>query len=166
MTGFRPGEKVRITIDATVTEVKHYGHADGNCLKYEYTLPSGDALPDAVIYDAPGVTVEYLSPAIKPGDILTDRYGGIWFAQRYYADFDNTEDWNGCNEAGWRVVLVPLNGGPYAGGSGERPEMAHERVGPFRIVRHEDDGEDGAKPCRCDHHGDHAGCGADCECAS
>jgi hypothetical protein len=129
---FQPGDRVRVVLD----DVQVQGPVDDGYL----TVNVGcDEIRFGL--DEAGVTVTHELPAIEPGDVLTDREGGIWFAQRYFADFDDPEDWKGCNKAGWRVVLVPLNGGPYGSGSGMRPEEANERFSPFRVVHHEDERE-------------------------
>lgn len=131
MSDFNPGQPVRVILDSFVQAPVRDGVLHINVGCEDVAIP----------LDEEGVTVEHVLPEIEPGDVLTDREGGIWFAQRYFADFDDAKDWEGSNDAGWRLVLVPLNGGPYGSGSGMRPEEAHERYSPFTVVHHEEERE-------------------------
>jgi hypothetical protein len=131
MSDFKPDEIVDITIKGARVEGEDARWL--NCLLGAHRVN--------VPLDGTGVTVEHAMPEITPGDVLTDGGGGVWFAQRYFADFDKPDDWAGCNEAGWRTVLVPMNGGPLGDGSGMRPEDVNERYAPFTVVHHEDERE-------------------------
>jgi hypothetical protein len=140
---YQPGEIVDITIKgARVKEVKGYGDGNGHCLKFEYALPSGDMMPDAVFIDADAVTVERGAPAEwppQPGDEWAGPKGERWFAMKYYGDYDLPKDYEGCNSDGWRVVLMPMEIGPY-GDSEMRPDDALRTRGPLTPV-HREEGE-------------------------
>lgn len=122
MSGFQPDERVKVSFAARIVEDDDLGPvtvADEN--GDEYQLP-------------PGASIERVAPAEypQPGEIWADGDDALWFAQRHYADFDDLEDSKGVNGEGWRVVLVPLNGGPYGGEPG-RVELV-ERIG-WEIIR-------------------------------
>ncbi|MFD0852197.1 hypothetical protein ACFQ07_08190, partial [Actinomadura adrarensis] len=107
----RPGDRVRATLDCSVENVIPL--RDGQTLlelAYDHDGSTMNcALPLSVI------DVERLTPTVmpKPGEIWKTDDGALWFAQRRHADYDDDEDFAGCNEFGWRVVMVPLDGGPY-----------------------------------------------------
>lgn len=114
----QPGEVVDITIKgariAAITDTHLYAE-------------SGNGETVRVSHSMSGVSVERVAPAEwppQPGDVWREDIpeGPVtWFAQRYHPDFDNPKDCEGCNNEGWRVVMVPLDGGPY-GSSETRPE--------------------------------------------
>lgn len=119
---FEPGEVVDITIEGA--RVKRHGGSG-----FLVLIVDGREL--VLMVDLECVTVERVAPPEwppQPGDLWhedrpEDRGGPeTWFAQRYLPDFDDKQDAEGINAEGWRVVMVPLNGGPY-GESEKRPEQ-------------------------------------------
>lgn len=83
-------------------------------------------------------TVERVGTALDvvPGQIWQVTHGGLWLARKHYADHDDPDDWEGCNAAGWRTVLTPLDGGPYGNREG-RPDEIHREHGLVRLVNFE-----------------------------
>jgi hypothetical protein len=134
MSGFQPDERVKVTLPDVRIVVDEFGVTVKDEKGNEYPLP-------------PGVEIERVAPAEwpQPCDIWADGDDGLWFAQQYYADFDNEEDQKGANEHGWRVVMVPLNGGPYGAQPG-RVEDIHRSYNLKTLVwrpaaKPADDGE-------------------------
>lgn len=128
MSDLRPGEVVDVTIKGvriarprsatSVTITDEHGTA--------YQMP-------------PQAAIERVAPAEWPpqaGDLWAGPKNERWFAAMYLGDPDDPKDWEGCNSEGWRVVLVPLEVGPY-GGSEERPDDALRTRGPLTLVYRE-----------------------------
>lgn len=65
-SGYHHGDIVFITIRARVHEVTHYDPPDGHVLKYTYTRPSGATERNAVVYDAPDITITTTTPSREP----------------------------------------------------------------------------------------------------
>jgi hypothetical protein len=87
----------------------------------------------------PQAAIEHVAPPEwppLPGDVWREIHadGAIWFAQRYLPEYDDAKDCEGMNAEGWRVVMVPLNGGPY-GCPDQRPEALVRKVGLVLVHR-------------------------------
>jgi hypothetical protein len=112
---YRPGERVRVTIEApskgTVMDVLHLALASGT----EVEIPLED-----------DVAIERINPAEwppQPGDLWRDRHGSTWFAF-----------WG--LDAG-RVFMVPNN--PVRGElNTPTPNAVMESVGPLALVHREE----------------------------
>lgn len=74
MSAYAPGDRVRITIDATVTEVCRHGDGNGDDLRFEYEAPSGETWPGDIWADAPGVTVARVDITVIDYSIETGPY--------------------------------------------------------------------------------------------
>ena len=135
MSTYQPGEVVDIAIKGA-----RVGHPAANGFLNVFV----DGVPHTIdLVDA--VTVERRAPADwppRPGDIWAGPANERWFAVRYYGDFDDPKDFEGCNSDGWRVVLMPMQIGPY-GDSEKEPDDALRTRGPLTLVHREDepDGE-------------------------
>lgn len=93
----------------------------------------------------PQAAIERVAPAEwppRPGDIWAGPQNERWFALKYYGDFDDPKDFKGCNSDGWRVVLMPMQIGPY-GNSEKEPDDALRTRGPLTLVHREDEQADG-----------------------
>lgn len=138
MTEVKPGEIVDITIKGVrVTEI-HQNPEDLPEITVHLDCEIGGC-PIRIPHHWPMVTVQRIAPAEwppQPGDLWRDGGGDGWFAQRYFADFDDPTDFEGCNRDGWRVVLVPFSGGPY-GSSAGRPDEVNQAHGPLSLVHRE-----------------------------
>lgn len=78
----------------------------------------------------------------RPGDIWGGPENTRWFAAKYFGDFDDANDFAGCNGDGWRVDLVPMETGPYGDSQG-RPDDVLRTHGPLALVHREDE-QDGS----------------------
>lgn len=137
MTTYQEGEYLNITIK-------------GARVRRTRTLPDDGVSVEHLSYDignyttslplVEGVAVERMAPAEwppLPGDIWGIADGGRWFAAQYHADFDNREDFEGCNEGGWRTVLVPMDIGPYGNSPGRPDEIRKKAAGQLTLVYRE-----------------------------
>lgn len=85
----------------------------------------------------------------------TDRDGRVWDLTARYADREgNVWHYAGGFESYQDGPLVPLLSRDDWSITDVRITLVVDLHGPLTLV-----------PCGCDHHGDHAGCDADCECA-
>jgi hypothetical protein len=123
MSTYQRGELVNVTIDSV-------GIAEDTDGAVTIEDDNGDHFPLP-----PQAKIERVAPAQypRPGEIWRDGAGGLWLAQRYYADFDDKQDRAGANDEGWRVVMVPLNGGPYGHAAG-RVQDVHMQYQLIEIV--------------------------------
>ncbi|WP_141576201.1 hypothetical protein [Actinomadura sp. WMMA1423] len=117
MSTYHQGETVRATITSKVVLDGARGPA----------VETGDRDVPLLPLSAPGVTVARVMPAQdpRPGEIWSTADGGLWLAQKYWPDYDDDKDAAGINDEGWRVRMIPLDGGDY----GYRPEEVHQQFG-------------------------------------
>ncbi|TDD37817.1 hypothetical protein E1287_07085 [Actinomadura sp. KC06] len=122
---YQPGEIVRVGQTSPVV-VGPEGPS------VEITTPNGRL---TVPLSAPSLAVGRVAPAQnpRPGEIWSTGDGHLWFATKYHADIDIPADMLGCNAQGWRVLLIPLDGGAYGNTPGT-PEEIHQRRGLVRCV--------------------------------
>lgn len=115
MTTYQQGETVRATITSKVVLDGARGLA----------VETGDRDVPLLPLSAPGLSVERVAPAQdpRPGEIWSTADSGLWFVQKYWPDYDDDKDAAGVNEEGWRVRMIPLDGGDY----GYRPEEVHQQ---------------------------------------
>ncbi|WP_242890163.1 hypothetical protein [Actinomadura litoris] len=158
MSEYQPGEIVDIHIKGARV-VNSFGTSRGNVdgLIQDTGTVLVFAMDGALYKDTshtvnmgdPGVTVERVAPAEwppRPRDVWGTDDGGRWFAARYMGDFDDSKDFEGCNSEGWRVVLIPLDVGPYGDAREGHPDEVRQLAGrPMFLVHREDEpGEEGS----------------------
>lgn len=123
MSGFQPGDIVRITIDARVAQPRA-GQSE-NDLTIQYRAELG-MYEGTIAIDSEAVKVERTAPPDwppRPGDLWRDRHGTTWFA---FYGIDARE-----------VFMVPAD--PVSGPlSTPQPDVVLSKVGPLTLVHREE----------------------------
>ncbi len=146
MTAIRRGE----IVDVTLKGVRLHEMDEHGCVQVAAEAHDGGP---AHWWMPPQAQVERVAPADWPPrekDVWRDHDGDNWYGVLVDTDDEAAEPY---------VELVPSRTSKRPS-YGEPSEYALRRYGLTLIHR------DCEPLCGCDHHGDHAGCGADCECAS
>lgn len=132
--------KVGDFVNVTIKGVRQVSHPSARLVRI--ADEHGD------VFDMPPqAAIELVAPATwppRPGDLWRDKDARLWFAVESLR-----------SEVSDEPVLLTCNG------KNRRPAVdILDLYSPLTRVHREE-----ATSCSCDHHGDHAGCGADCVCA-
>lgn len=135
---FEAGEVVDITIKGA--RVRSVVATEEGFLFLDFTHGDINSTTQVYMGDS-GVSVERVAPADwppQPGDLWRDGSGRLHFGAAYAPDYDDTDDSEGINCDGWRVVLLSQDHDESCrpGSSMFRPENVNQQHGPLvRVYR-------------------------------